>query len=166
MTDMDSKIFTLGLRTISAVMPYAKKLEDDEAQFLWLTLDSRIKSEISNEMWTYAVKNYLEGKVRNDNLPVHMDVLSIFIKHQNGLPDLSWGFRCNAQEFLQGLQLQASDPFNTCPIILASRLAEDRLCLEYKMAHQQRANALAAASQALPEETSDFLGLGGGPCAL
>lgn len=163
---MDSKIFTLGLRTISAVMPYAKKLEDDEAQFLWLTLDSRIKFEISNEMWTYAVKRYLEVGSRNENLPVHMDVLSIFIKHQNGLPDLSWGFRCNAEEFLQGLQLQASDPYNTCPIIIASRLAEDRKRLEFQSAHNQRANALAAASQALPDETSDFLGLGGGPCAL
>jgi len=163
---MDSKIFTLGLRTISAVMPYAKKLEDDEAQFLWLTLDGRIKNQISNEMWTYAVKNYLEGKVRNPDLPVHMDVLSIFIKHQNGRPDLDWGFRCNAQEFLQGLQLQASDPYNTNPVTLAAQLAEDRKRLEYEADHRRRANALAASSQPEPEETGDFLGLGGGDCAF
>jgi hypothetical protein len=163
---MDSKIFTLGLRTISAVMPYAKKLEDDEAQFLWLTLDSRIKTEISNEMWTYAVKNYLEGKVRNDDLPVHMDVLSIFIKQRNCIPHLDWGFRCNAEEFLQGLQLQASDPYNTCPIILASNLAEGRLRLEAQTRHERQVQFLSAASQSAIEETSDFLGLGGGPCAI
>jgi len=100
---MDSKIFTLGLRTISAVMPYAKKLEDDEAQFLWLTLDGKIKTEISNEMWTYAVKLYLQGSSRNQNLPVHIDVLSVFIKHQDGTPNLNWGFRCNSEQFLQAL---------------------------------------------------------------
>lgn len=166
MTVMDSKIFTLGLRTISAVMPYAKKLEDDEAQFLWLTLDSRIKSEISNEMWTYAVKRYLEVGSRNENLPVHMDVLSIFIKHQNGIPHLNWGFRCNADEFLQGLQLQASDPYNTCPITLAAKLAEPRLIQEAEQEHQRQVAAITGRVKALPEETSDFLGLGGGPCAL
>lgn len=126
---MDSKIFTLGLRTISAVMPYAKKLEDDEAQFLWLTLDGKIKTEISNEMWTYAVKLYLQGSSRNQNLPVHIDVLSVFIKHQDGTPNLNWGFRCNSEQFLQALQLQASDPDNTCPIAIASQLAQNQISL-------------------------------------
>jgi hypothetical protein len=118
---MDSKIFTLGLRTISAVMPYAKKLQDDEAQFLWLTLDQRIKDNISNEMWTYAVKHYMELSHHDETLPVHMDVLSLFIKKQNGSPCLEWGFTCNSQEFLQGLQASPAQP-----LLAAEKIAKER----------------------------------------
>lgn len=141
---MDSKIFTLGLRTVSAVMPYAKKLQDDEAQFLWLTLDQRIKDGISNEMWTYAVKNYLESSCRDENLSVHMDILRIFIKQQNGSPCLDWGFTCNNQEFLQALQTSPAQP-----LLAAERTAKEREDRELR----------ARLAPHYEESTEDFLGL-------
>jgi len=162
---MDSKIFTLGLRTVSAVMPYAKKLQDDEAQFLWLTLDQRIKDNISNEMWTYAVKNYLESSYRDETLSVHMDILRIFIKQQNGTPCLDWGFRCNHDEFLQGLQMEAADPYRRCALLYAEDLAEPRMIREAQERHRLQADHLAALSQGHEEPTEDFLGLRSLPSA-
>lgn len=156
---MDSKVFTLGLRTVSAVMPYAKKLQDDEAQFLWLTLDQRIKDNISNEMWTYAVKGYLERAHHDERLPVHMDILSPFIKQQNGFPCLEWGFRCNAQEFLRGLQLQAADPYRKCAILHAADLAEPRLIREAEEQHRAKWDNLLPQAAAHEESTEDFLGI-------
>ena len=59
---MQAKTFITGLRALSAVLPYAKKIHDDEAQFIWLSLDQRIKDEVTDEMWAYAVGRRLHGR--------------------------------------------------------------------------------------------------------
>ena len=123
---MDSKVFTLGLRTIASVMPYAKKLEDDEAQFLWLTLDDRLKTGISNEMWTYAVKRYLDLSYRDPDTPVHMAVLNPFIKRRDNVAWLEWGLRCTPGDFLRALEAHQTDS-RLCPIEAASQMHQERL---------------------------------------
>ena len=123
---MDSTVFTLGLRTISAVFPYAKKLEDDEAKFLWLTVDDHVKTNVSNEMWTYAVKEYMEWGIRSDELPLHMDILSQVYKCQNGRPEISWGLKYTHDDLMQGLKLAPGNKYNYSASSIAQQIAEER----------------------------------------
>ena len=132
---MDSSVFTLGLRTISAVFPYAKKLEDDEAKFLWLTLDDHMKSNVSNEMWTFAVKEYLEIGSRSDELPLHMDILARIYKCQNGRPDINWGLKYTHDDLMKGLQLAPVDPYKTSAGILAAKILKEREDKEFYKKH-------------------------------
>lgn len=123
---MDSKLFTLGLRTISTVLPYAKKLPDDEASFLWMTLDSSIKEQVSDQMWAYACKRFIERGERNEQLSIHLDILSLIYKCENGRPNFTWGLKFSDQDLIEGCKLAKKNKQGLSPCDYAKQLAESR----------------------------------------
>ena len=123
---MDSSVFTLGLRTVSALFPYAKKLEDDEAKFLWLTVDDHVKTNVSNEMWTFAVKEFMELARRSDELPLHMDILSLIYKCQNGRPEISWGLKYAHDDLMQALKLAPGNKDRYSANYIAQSIKQER----------------------------------------
>ena len=141
---MDAAIFTLGIRTASAATRFGKKLQDDEAQFLWALVDDRIKTDISNEMWMYGVKRYLDNPESHKDESIHIAIISPFLKWQCGEPALHWGFRCTPQDFLKGLEAHQDDP-SLCPVHAASQLQEERLL-------EARRKEIAALPPAPPPE--------------
>lgn len=139
---MEAALFTLGIRTLSASTRYGKRLLDDEAQLLWSLVDDRIKTGISNEMWMYGLKRYLEDPECHKDESIHMAIISPFLKEQ----DLLWGFLCTPEDFLKGLEAHQANP-ELCPVRVASQLQEERL-LE---AHRKEIAALPPAPPPEPE---------------
>ena len=139
---MDAAIFTLGIRTVSAATRYGKRLLDDEAQLLWTIVDDRIKTCISNEMWMYGLKRYLDNPECHKDESIHLAIISPFLKEQ----DLLWGFLCTPEDFLKGLEAHQANP-ELCPVRVASQLQEERL-LE---AHRKEIAALPPAPPPEPE---------------
>lgn len=98
---MDAKVFTLGLRAVTSVTQYAKKIDDDSANFIWLTIDQEVKQEVTDEMWVWAVKQTMELWNNIDHEPpLHIIVLSQLYRQCNGMPEFEWGLKENLSQLM------------------------------------------------------------------
>ena len=95
---MQAKTFITGLRALSAALPYAKKIQDDEAQFLWLTLDQQIKDEVTDEMWGFAVGRRLNEDQPPKEMALHLQALRHVYRCENGRPNFKWGLKWGTAE--------------------------------------------------------------------
>ena len=113
---MQSKTFISGIRAILVSLPFGKKAETEELQFLWLTLDDRVKTDVTDEMWIYGCKKVIEtwNHEHPCNQPLHMQALGFLYKEQWDKPCFDWGIKdhvCEQFNLPQGYgtkQLQAS----------------------------------------------------------
>ena len=96
---MQAKTFTAGLRAITSVTQYAKKIDDDSANFIWLTLDQQVKQEVTDAMWVWAAKRTMETWNNIDHeAPLHVIVLSQLYRECNGMPSFEWGLKPDLNE--------------------------------------------------------------------
>ena len=89
---MKLQTFQLGMRAITGVMPYAKKMQDDELSFLFLLLPEKVRADVSDSMWAAAISKYIEDKP-SDDIAVHMKILSYVYRVENGSPNFNWGMK-------------------------------------------------------------------------
>lgn len=89
---MDSKNFKLGLGFLSKTIPYAAKMTDDEIAFGWLSLDQRVKDEVSNDSWIYAC-NQRAQEQDPPKYALHLQILRHVYRCENGTPNFNWGLK-------------------------------------------------------------------------
>ena len=90
---MNCQSFSAGLRALTVALPYAKKISQDEVDFLWLTLDHKVRTEVTDQMWVTAVKKRLEEENPPRELAIHSQVLRHVYRCENGHPNFSWGLK-------------------------------------------------------------------------
>ena len=105
---MRIQTFVAGLKALSVVLPYGKKIDDESAKFIWLTLDQQIKDEVTDEMWAYAVGRRLSEEQAPKEMAVHLSALRHVYRCENGKPNLKWGLKpqisqiMSAERMLEG----------------------------------------------------------------
>ena len=92
---MELKAFQLGLRTLTGALPYGKKLQDDEIAFLYMTLPEKVRQEVTDNMWAYAISKALQETDADKEMPIHIRVLSHVYNRENGRANFKWGLRIN-----------------------------------------------------------------------
>ena len=92
---MQLKSFQLGLRTLTGALPYGKKLQDDEIAFLFLTLPEKVREEVSDNMWAYAISKALQETDYDKEAPIHIRVLGHLYSRENGRANFKWGLKTN-----------------------------------------------------------------------
>tara|TARA_R100001443_G_scaffold33913_1_gene47768 strand:- start:166 stop:486 length:321 start_codon:yes stop_codon:yes gene_type:complete len=97
---MQAKAFVAGLKALQAALPYGKKIDDETASFLWLTVDQQIKDEVSDEMWAYAVGRRLAEEEPPKEMAIHLSALRHVYRCENGRPNLSWGLKPQLTEIM------------------------------------------------------------------
>ena len=90
---MNPTTFTLGLRSLAASLPYGKRLEDDEAKFLWLTLPQTVKETVTDEMWAYAIAQRRMDPAPDKELSIEMQLLRYLYRVRDGMPAFDWGLK-------------------------------------------------------------------------
>ena len=113
---MQAKTFISGIRAILVSLPFGKKADTEDLQFLWLTIDDRVKDSVTDEMWVYACRKVMEtwSPEHQSSQPIHMQVLCFLYKEQWNSPCYEWGLKdyvCEQFNLPQGYgsdRLQAS----------------------------------------------------------
>ena len=90
---MKEEAFSLGLRVITASIPYMKKLGEDEIKGLWFLLDDQIKRDVPDEAWLWAVKIRLSERSADKDQPITWQVLRHLYRLENGTPNIRWGLK-------------------------------------------------------------------------
>lgn len=92
---MNVKTFVGGIRAVLVSLPFGKKIESEDLQFLWLTIDDCVKDSVTDEMWMYGCRRLLETWSDNNQSgqPIHMQILGFIYKNQNGKACLEWGIK-------------------------------------------------------------------------
>lgn len=90
---MNSTTFTLGLRALAASLPYGKRLEDDEAKFLWLTLPESVRDQVSDSMWAFAIAQRRMDPAPDKELSIEMQLLRYLYRVRDGMPAFDWGLK-------------------------------------------------------------------------
>lgn len=90
---MNSTTFALGLRSLAAALPYGKRLEDDEAKFLWLTLPQTVKDTVTDQMWAYAIAQRRMDPAPDKELSIEMQLLRYLFRIRDGMPAFDWGLK-------------------------------------------------------------------------
>ena len=90
---MQAATFRLGLKSVAAITPYAKKLTDDEIGFLFLTIPQAVKDAVTDQMWAYACSQYRLDPSPNKEMPLDQQLLSYVYRTRNGRPALEWGVK-------------------------------------------------------------------------
>ena len=90
---MDSRAFSIGMKALVGVLPYAKRLGEEELKFLYLTLDQKVRTEVTNDMWMVAVKQRIEETEPPQEMPLHTSVLRHLYRCENGTPNFTWGLK-------------------------------------------------------------------------
>jgi hypothetical protein len=90
---MNPGTFTLGLRALAASLPYGKRLEDDEAKFLWLTIPESVKATVTDAMWAYAIAQRRMDPAPDKDLSIEMQLLRYLYRIRDGMPAFDWGLK-------------------------------------------------------------------------
>ena len=83
-------------------MPYCKKIGDDELKFLWLTLDQKVRDEVTDAMWVTAIKKRIEETEPPKELAIHSQVFRHLYRCENGTPNFDWGLKPENGGLLEG----------------------------------------------------------------
>ena len=92
---MQPKAFCAGIRAIHTSLPYAKKINDEDLTFLWMTIDDNVKNDVTDEMWVYACKRVLETWHPDFpvNQPVHIQAFKFLYRCMGEQPCFDWGMK-------------------------------------------------------------------------
>jgi len=90
---MRAQIFQTSLRALSALLPYGKKLTDEEVQFIWMLLPQVVKDTVTDDMWGYACTQRRLDPNPNKELSLDLQILSYIYRRRDGLPAFDWGLK-------------------------------------------------------------------------
>lgn len=99
---MRAKIFETSLRALSALMPYGKKMTDEEIQFVWMILPASVKQTVTDEMWGFACMQRRLDPNPNKELSLDLQILSYVYRRRDGHPAFDWGLK---QDLKQRMEL-------------------------------------------------------------
>ena len=92
---MQAKAFFAGIRAIHVALPFGKKIDDESLTFLWMTVDSSVKRDVTDEMWAHACKELIANWNPDFvvNRPIHIQALSYLYRQRDGAPAFDWGMK-------------------------------------------------------------------------
>ena len=99
---MRAKVFETSLRALSALMPYGKKMTDEEIQFIWMILPASVKKTVTDEMWGYACMQRRLDPNPNKELSLDFQILSYVYRCRDSQPAFDWGLK---QDLAQRMEL-------------------------------------------------------------
>lgn len=119
---MNPTTFALGLRSLAASLPYGKRMEDDEAKFLWLTLPQTVKDTVTDQMWAYAIAQRRMDPAPDKDLSIEMQLLRYLFRIRDGMPALDWGLKPDlAERMAQGGTFHPAVPLpGDAPVLMVS----------------------------------------------
>ena len=90
---MRAKVFETSLRALSALMPFGKKMTDEEIQFIWMILPASVKKTVTDEMWGYACMQRRLDPNPNKDLSLDFQILSYLYRRRDSQPAFDWGLK-------------------------------------------------------------------------
>ena len=130
---MKATTFQMGLRALSSLLPYGKKITDEEALFTWAMLPESVKVSVTDEMWVYACAQRRMDPNPDKELSLDIQLLRYVYRVRDGQPAFDWGLKTDLpQRMAMGGQfhspvLPAVDPTPTPPQLPGSNPALDGL---------------------------------------
>ena len=113
---MKAETFQMGLRALSAFLPYGKKITDEDAYFTWTLLPDSVKATVTDEMWIYACAQRRMDPNPDKELALDVQLLRYVYRIRDGQPAFDWGLKADLpQRMAMGGQfhppvLPAGDP--------------------------------------------------------
>jgi hypothetical protein len=123
---MKATTFQMGLRALSSLLPYGKKITDEEALFTWALLPESVKTTVTDEMWAFACAQRRMDPSPDKELPLDIQLLRYVYRIRDGQPAFDWGLKEDLpQRMALGGQfhspvLPPGDPTPTPPQLPAS----------------------------------------------
>ena len=130
---MKCSAFQMGLRALSSLLPYGKKITDEEALFTWAMLPESVKVNVTDEMWLYACSQRRMDPNPDKELALDIQLLRYVYRIRDGQPAFDWGLKTDLpQRMAMGGQfhpplLPASDPTPPPPQLPGSNPALEGL---------------------------------------
>ena len=130
---MKAATFQMGLRALSSLLPYGKKITDEEAYFTWAMLPESVKVNVTDEMWVYACAQRRMDPNPDKELSLDIQLLRYVYRIRDGQPAFDWGLKQDLpQRMAMGGQfhspvLPAGDPTPPPPQLPGSNPALDGL---------------------------------------
>jgi hypothetical protein len=90
---MKATTFQMGLRALSSLLPYGKKITDEEALFTWALLPESVKSTVTDEMWAFACAQRRMDPNPDKELPLDIQLLRYVYRIRDGQPAFDWGLK-------------------------------------------------------------------------
>ena len=130
---MKATTFQMGLRALSSLLPYGKKITDEEALFTWAMLPDSVKVSVTDEMWVYACAQRRMDPNPDKELALDIQLLRYVYRIRDGQPAFDWGLKADLpQRMAMGGQfhppvLPAGDPTPPPPQLPGSNPALEGL---------------------------------------
>ena len=130
---MKCSTFQMGLRALSSLLPYGKKITDEEALFTWAMLPESVKVNVTDEMWLYACSQRRMDPNPDKELALDIQLLRYVYRIRDGQPAFDWGLKADLpQRMAMGGQfhppvLPAGDPTPPPPQLPGSNPALEGL---------------------------------------
>ena len=130
---MKAATFQMGLRALSSLLPYGKKITDEEALFTWAMLPESVKVSVTDEMWVYACAQRRMDPNPDKELALDIQLLRYVYRIRDGQPAFDWGLKTDLpQRMTMGGQfhpplLPAGDPTPLQPQLPGSNPALEGL---------------------------------------
>ena len=130
---MKCSAFQMGLRALSSLLPFCKKITDEEALFTWAMLPESVKVNVTDEMWLYACSQRRMDPNPDKELALDIQLLRYVYRIRDGQPAFDWGLKADLpQRMAMGGQfhppvLPAGDPTPQPPQLLGSNPALEGL---------------------------------------
>ena len=130
---MKCSTFQMGLRALSSLLPYGKKITDEEALFTWAMLPESVKVNVTDEMWLFACSQRRMDPNPDKELALDIQLLRYVYRVRDGQPAFDWGLKADLpQRMAMGGQfhppvLPAGDPTPPPPQLPGSNPALEGL---------------------------------------
>lgn len=95
---MKAATYLMGLRALSALLPYGKKISDEEALFTWAMLPESVKVSVTDEMWVYACAQRRIDPSPDKELPLDIQLLRYVYRVRDGQPAFDWGLKTDLSQ--------------------------------------------------------------------
>ena len=92
---MKCSTFQMGLRALSSLLPYGKKITDEEALYTWAMLPESVKVNVTDEMWLYACSQRRMDPSPDKELALDIQLLRYVYRIRDGQPAFDWGLKAD-----------------------------------------------------------------------
>jgi hypothetical protein len=95
---MKANLFSHSLAALHRVTPFAAKITEEDAGFVFLCLPKEVSKGITDEQWTWACAQFMADPNKPKDLELWKAVCRYLFRLENDLPNFSWGLKADLDQ--------------------------------------------------------------------
>ena len=95
---MDANLFARSLAVLHRMTPYAAKISEEDAGFVFVCAPSQLRTQVTDAQWQWACAQFMSDPKPPKDMEVWKAVCRYLFRLENDQPNFRWGLKADLDQ--------------------------------------------------------------------